>query len=127
MLAAALTLFGANALFGGRRSEAALRSFDRHWFDATAGRWKIGPERLMVDGFSVERRVPVFLLSYYERESLAHKREISCASRKSVVLIRRRAAGLTGRPVVSGSIERARPRCDDGLPALTSAPSMRQD
>ncbi len=80
-------MFGANALIGAPSSEAALRAFDQHLIDA----WttdKVADLRFSpkVDGFVVHRRVPLALFTYYHGQSTVDQREISCASRRSVVL-----------------------------------------
>jgi hypothetical protein len=80
-------LFGANVLLGASSSEAALRAFDQHLFDAWTA--KVAPNMRFstkVGGFVVHRRVPVVLFTYYDGQSTVDQREISCASRRSVVL-----------------------------------------
>ena len=80
-------LYGANFLLGAPSSEAALEAFDQHLIDAwttkMAATRNFAPK---VDGFVVHRRVPVLLFTYYDGQSTVHQREVSCASRRSVVL-----------------------------------------
>ena len=83
----ALTLAVANALFGGSASERAIRAFDQNLIDAWTANLGADPARFpRVDGFSVERRVPILVFTYYYGQSLVNRRDISCASRHSVVI-----------------------------------------
>ncbi|HVE72227.1 MAG TPA: hypothetical protein VNI54_12730 [Thermoanaerobaculia bacterium] len=82
-----LALFVSNALAGGPASEQALRAFDQNLMDAWGA--KVGADPRIfprVDGFLVERRVPVALFTYYYGQVLVAGRESSCASRHSVVV-----------------------------------------
>jgi hypothetical protein len=87
LLGAVLALFAANALFGGSSSEKAIQTFDQHLSDAFADKAKIKRESVpRINGFDVERRIPIFVLSYYRGQSLMGGRGISCASPDSVVV-----------------------------------------
>ena len=82
-----LALFGANALFGGRSSEEALRQFDQNRLHAYYARLRVPQGDLpKVDGFVVEERIPLPGFSYYLGQSLVGGSRISCVSRRSVVL-----------------------------------------
>jgi hypothetical protein len=78
-------LWGANALAGGGPTEKALRDLDQRLLQAYADAHGSVPAP-RVDGFSVERRIPMPVFSYYEGQSLVAGAEVSCAARKSVVL-----------------------------------------
>jgi hypothetical protein len=77
----------ANAVSGGPSAEQALQRFDQRLIDAWAARLPESSQPVpRVDGYVVERRVPLLLLSYYRGQSTVAGRELSCASRNSVVL-----------------------------------------
>jgi len=78
-------LWLANGVAGGPPSEKALRRLDQRLLQAhSAALQNIPAPR--VNGFAVERRIPMPLFSYYEGQSLVAGTEVSCAARKSVVL-----------------------------------------
>jgi hypothetical protein len=78
-------LFLANWLLGGAASEKALRDLDQHLLDAYASKLGSADEAWRVNGFAVEQRIPLPVLSFYRGQSLVANREISCASRRSIV------------------------------------------
>jgi len=80
-----LVLQAVTAQFGGPASEAALRAYDQHLFNAYfAGRPDVAVPQ--VNGFAVTQRVPLPGVSYYEGLSLVDSQDISCATRRSLVV-----------------------------------------
>jgi hypothetical protein len=78
---------GANALSGGQSAERALQRFDQNLINAWAANLpRTGGLTPRVDGYLVERRVPLVVVSYYRGQSTVEKREISCATRDSILL-----------------------------------------
>jgi hypothetical protein len=87
LLLAGAVGYGANAVSGGPSAEHVLRQFDQHLMDAWTARLPAISRQSVprVDGYVVERRVPLPLLSYYRGQSTVAGNELSCASRNSVV------------------------------------------
>lgn len=76
----------ANGLLGESAAERALQDFDQHVLDAWASKLHLPPGTMKVNGFTTDWRIPLPGFSISRGQSLVARKELSCASRTSVVV-----------------------------------------